>query len=183
MKYKKVLIVLALLLATFLLYCYNDSRKKDMYIVSIQVFDKDGNELEGQFKDYNTCLKEDDDYKTNSAAPIINFYCVTVKENEAYVVKMYFKSAKHYTLTKLVLSNSVYGDSTHIECTDIVKDDDTFIATLYIDKVTKENKIYEVIHWYQNDTMHYFTEMGSNTYDRGVYFYLTDQERLVCKKI
>lgn len=183
MKYKKVLIVLVLLLSTFLLYCYNDSRKKDMYIVAIQVFDKDGNELEGQFKDYNTCLKEDDDYKTNSAAPVINFYCVTVKENEAYVVKMHFKSAKHYTLTKLELSNRVYSDSKYIECTDIVKDDDTFIATLYIEKVTKENKIYKVINWYQGETKHYFTEMGSNTYDKGVYFYLTDQERLVCKKI
>ena len=184
MKYKKILIIIVLLLATFLLYCYNDTRKKDMYIVDVKVYDKDGVEIIGEYKDYYSAIvQEEEAMNTNSAAPVINYYCVKIKKNSECIVKFYFRSARHYKLTKLDFVNDAHNNYKYIECSDIEKKDEDYIVTLKIDSVTKENRIYKVINWYDdNNTQHYFTEMGSNTYLKGVYFYISDQEDLSCKK-
>lgn len=182
MKYKKILIIIVLLLATFLLYCYNDTRKKDMYIVDIKVYDEDGVEIIGEYKDYYSAIMDGDIIKTNSAAPIINYYCVKVKEGSQFTVKFYFRSARHYKLTKLEFVNAPENNYNYIECSDIEKQEEDYIATMKIDKVTKDNHIYKIINWYdENDTKHHFSEMGSNTYIKGVYFYISDQDDLSCK--
>lgn len=180
------LLVLVIIVGFGLVGCYTDYSKKDMELISVNVYDKDNNELVGSYKNYFNGIHDTSSVdlaaaatQLNSAAPVENYYCVEGKENETYTVKFTFHSTKGYTLTKLVLTNNpsvgAYPKES-IECTDIEKVDDNYVVTLIVEELKEANQWYKTIYWYNKEKQNTFSTMGSNTYIKGVYFNLLDQQ-------
>lgn len=183
-----LLIFCILLIGLTSCFSYYDSSRKDMELIEVKVYDVDGNEIKGTYKNFFHGISQSLTHKisselvpVNSAAPVLNYYYVDAKENTEYTIKFFFRSVRGYTLTKLIYNNEL--DNSYInkkECDQIEKSDDLFVATIKVDKVEAENQIYSKIEWYQDDTLHRFGCQGSNTYIEGVYFNLNNTTETTC---
>lgn len=184
---KKSIIFMFMLVLVVLTGCYYDNSKKDMEVTGIKVYDENNQEIIGIYKDYyrginnisttsKTIFKEN----LNSAAPVLNYYFIEAKNDQSYKVEFYLKSEKKLELTKLSLINELnnsYPDET-IEVLDIKKNDNEFIATIIIDKITTDNQIYTVHSWFNLQKENKFREQGSNTYICGVYFQIKTESEV-----
>lgn len=188
---KIILLVLIAITELSLVGCisYFDETRKDMELIAVKVYDKDGIEVMGKYKSYYAeILYEETSLNSeiiplNSAAPVENYYFVDGVENAPYTVKLIFYSKKGYNMTKLLVESS-YGyrndGSNTIETSNITKEDENIVVTLDIERVSKENCLYTTIKWYENDVLHTFHTKGSNTYIKGVYFRLPSLDKVSC---
>ena len=179
MHVKKIFIVLILFLSIMLSGCifsYADTRKKDMDLVDVKVFDKDNNELNGEYIDYFHM----DFLDTNSAAPVEYFYQVKVKEKESYTVKFYFTSIKGYKMEKLILSDEYGNNEIEVDKENITEEDKKIVVTFKA-SVDTSNIVLKIKAWYLQEEVRYFSLKGSNTYKKGVYLIVTGNEDVKCK--
>lgn len=152
---------------------YFDSSRKDMEVTDIKVYDSQNNEIKGVYKNI-TLLDDNKMLHLNSPAPVLNYYVIEGKSDETYTVKFYLYSKKGKKLKKIELNHeplTVYSDE-YIECTDITKENDAYIATLKIDNLSKQSQYYHITTWY-NNSKNYFGSKGGNSYIKGVYFKLS----------
>ena len=181
---KKVIIILMFCIFCVLLSsCYYDTKKRDMELIEVKVYDKDNNEVTGEYKNYFTITTTDtlfkvsnDLKKVNSAAPVINYLIIEANKDEKYTINFIFTSVNNKKLTKLILTNDFESDyGNEIECTDITKDGKNYVVKYEVENI-EESIAYRALKWENGDTSNYFTIKGSNTYIRGVYFVIKDNE-------
>lgn len=165
---------------------YIDTSKRDMELIDVKVFDSDGNEVEGSYKNFRTELwesnklnlstkKNSDLMLLNSAAPVENYYYVNAYKDKSYTVKFTFHSANGYDLTKVDINNDPEADTNGVtlECENIEKINKDYVATFDVEKMVetaKSIKYYHAIRWYGKSKQGTFGNKGSNIYIKGVCF-------------
>ena len=88
---KKIFLTfLCFLVILILSGCYYDYSKRNMELIDIKVYDLEGNEIEGEYKNYFNILTKINKEKLNSAAPAINYYVVDADEGIHLKLNSYF---------------------------------------------------------------------------------------------
>lgn len=176
---KKTFFALLLLLSSILLAgCYFDNSKRDMDLIDVKVYDLEGNEIIGEFKNYYREIQNQESkrlnlkiQKLNSAAPIINYYYLEVEDNSSFNVDFIFSSKNKKEMKYLFIRNLV--DKSDILCDNITIHDDKIIVTCKFENIRQDYSSFKIIRWTDNDDRsHFFSDKGGNTYNRGVYFYI-----------
>jgi len=149
----------------------------------IKFYDLEGNEIPGEYINYFDHVFNDTSFRLssdlrplNSAAPIENFYCATVEGETSIEVVMKFQKRVSNEFSSLILI--CQNDRGNImEITENIEEIDEYIYVTYvIENITKDNNLYEVSKWTDQDgEEHYFSSQGSNTYIRGFYLTLNSQ--------
>jgi hypothetical protein len=176
---------LLLFLATICLFglsgCY--LHNEEVVFSEVRFYDLEGNEIIGEYKDYfdgyfnNTAVHLSSNFRPlNSAAPIVNFYCATIEDGTSVEVVMKFQKRVSDEITALILKCQDESSKTIELTNDIEEIDDYVCVTFLVENITKDNNLYEVTKWVDQDgEEHYFGVRGSNTYIRGFYFTLSSQ--------
>ena len=164
---KKILLPLTMIIFMLVISgCYG--RNRSLELEQINVYDINGIEVEGVYKDYYREITNNFS-KINSPAPVINYYTIETTEGASYDVVFTFKASRK-TKIKAVLLEQV---TTHekYEITDITYDGKMVKATYHIDGVNESQKLIRVASYLDTDGKKYaFGERGGHTYIRGVYF-------------
>ena len=168
---------------------YKDYSKNNMDVTGVKVFDSENNEVIGSYKNYYRDIYNYSkvSYKVNlipmnSAAPVFNYYTIDAEEEKAYVLKIYFHSEKGYKLSKVSYYYSDINELTEneFESTDIEKVNNDYVVTININKIDSTNQLYTVKGWYSGDNENTFSSKGSNTYIKGAFFNLPNENKLIC---
>ena len=185
----KICIILLSVLILLQISCtYYDFSKNDMDLIDVKIYDEKNNEIVGEYKNYYreiiSPIKGSYDYEIlplNSAAPVYNLYCIDAKVDKTYTIKLYFYSKKSYEISKISLRcmNTENEDTYNIDCDNIEKEEDYFVATIKVDKVEKTNQIYWIENWFNKNVKYTFGSKGSNNYIKGVYFDLPESNNLL----
>jgi len=149
----------------------------------IRFYDLEGNEIIGEYKNYfddyfdNTSLRLSSELvPLNDPAPIYNFYCATIEDGTSIEVVMKFKKPIRDDLValNLVCQNDLLNT---LQLTENFEEVDEYIfVTFIIENITKDNNLYEVTKWTDQDgEAHYFSPLDGRTYIRGFYLTLNSQ--------
>lgn len=166
---KNIIVILFLLLVILLTGCYYDRSKLNMELIDIKVYDIDDNQVFGEYKDYYTNL-----INLNSTAPVLNYYYLEVEESSTYTVKFYFASSRSKILSGIKITN--LDNEETFTCDNVEKIDDNFVVTYTFSDINSSYHVFKVISWLNEEGMNtHFGESGSNTYIKGVYFYINEK--------
>lgn len=173
---KKIrLIFVGILFIITLTGCY--VRNEEATFIDVKFYDSEDNEIQGEFKDYfnrdfdNLTLKlsSNNVIKLNSVAPVVNFYCAEVAEGSTIKVVMKFR-VKNNEMKYLTIKCQDDWSKVDFEMDKIEMVDGFTYVTYIVENITKDNNLFEVISWNDDNETHSFTDRGGNTYIRGFYF-------------
>lgn len=168
---KKIFLTfLCFLVILILSGCYYDYSKRNMELIDIKVYDLEGNEIEGEYKNYFNILTKINKEKLNSAAPAINYYVVDADEGDSFEVEFIFYSQRNRKMKYLRLESN---NNDIIEITDLQDEDDKIIARVTFESINLDYQYFTVKEWKnKRNRSFYFYTKGSNSYIKGVYFNL-----------
>lgn len=166
-----VLLTVVILIATT--GCYQDTRKNNMALNEVKVYDEMGNEVVGRYVDY---YREMDAYFTNmnSAAPVVNYYLIDVTDGMSLDIHFIFNSKNKKTMKelKIELADKLgYGSTSEkVILKDITNEADEIIVKYHLEIVSSTMPLITVISWLDDKDVSYnFGEKGGNVYVKGVF--------------
>lgn len=169
---KKIFIIICLVFCVFVFTGCEDTSKKDMDLVSIEVKDSSGNVVTGEYKSlYDIRSKDDLINKTliNSAPPRYMFYSIDADIYEVYTCTFVFESINNRKLDKVVFrSGTIIDQINEFEIDDIKTIDGKYYVTIEI-VPRRDIVLYEAVSWISGDKDSYFGSAGNNTYIRGLF--------------
>ena len=178
---KSLLLFLATICMFGLSGCY--LHNEGTVLSEIRFYDLEGNEIIGEYKNYfghdfkNTSLRLSSELEPlNSVAPIENYYCATIEDGTSIEVVMKFK--KRIRDDFVALNFMCQNDRLNtLQLTENIEEIDKYIyVTFIIENITKDNNLYEVTKWTDQDgEYHYFSNVSENTYISGFYLTLNSQ--------
>ena len=80
---------------------------------------------------------------------------------------------------KLFSYNKIKDDIEIIDL-EIAKVNNDYVVTININKIDSTNQLYTVKGWYSGDNENTFSSKGSNTYIKGAFFNLPNENKLIC---
>lgn len=178
---KKMMLLFLLIVISFSLSgCYK--HYQDMELVDIKVYQLDGEEIVGTYENYYDWVYDFENNsltykrKLNSAAPVVNYYCVKIMENTSVKVVFKFKPRlKKYEMAALSLYVQDDFDNVITITEGIENVDGYFYVTNTFNNINKDKNLYATLNWQDAaGNKHSFSTRASNTYIYGCYFIIDE---------